>query len=145
MASRFDEAKQAVVVEMLRAGFRRSQAAMKAGVTPQTVRLLVRAGLDANGEPMAGSFAEAVADAEDEAVGQVENQLFAAAQSGMPWAVQLYLKGKARDEYGDKPPVTNINNNTIQVEGSADDRRKVIAALSAELDARKAITAGDAE
>lgn len=133
------------MVEMLRAGFRRSQAAMKAGVTPQTVRMLVRAGLDANGEPMAGSFAEAVADAEDEAIGAVESQLYEAAKAGDAWAVQLYLKGKDRDTFGDKAPVTNVNvqNNNLTVDGSAEDRRKTILALSAELDARKALTTGD--
>ena len=77
---RFDEPAQAVVVAMLAAGFRRSQAALKAGVTPQTVRLLIRAGLDEHGDPIAGTFAEAVANAEDAAIGSVENKLFEAAQ-----------------------------------------------------------------
>lgn len=133
------------MVALLGAGFRRSVAATKVGITPQTIRLLIRAGLDAHGEPMPGTFAERVANAEDSVIGSVEEKLYAAAQLGEPWAVTAFLKAKARDEYGDRPAITNVNvGNTLIVEGTAEQRRQSIAALGLELDARRALTQGNA-
>ncbi len=139
----FNEAKQAAVVELLRQGFRRSQCAQRVGTTTATIRNLVRAGLGAEGTPLPGTFAERVAQAEDEVVGTVENQLVEAAVRGEAWAITLFLKGKDRDTYGDKPAQTTVNvqNNTLQVDGTAEDRRQTIATLAAELDARRALTA----
>lgn len=142
---RFDEKAQATVVALLRAGYRRSQAALQAGVSPQAVRTLIRAGLDASGSPMDGTFAEEVANAEDAVIGSVETKLLEAAQAGEPWAITAFLKAKARDEYGDKPPSINVNNDnrTVNIGGTAEDRVNTISALAAELDARRALTSGD--
>lgn len=138
----FDTTRQATVIGLLRAGARRSEAAARAGVTPGTIRSLIKAGIGGDGLPMPDTFAEAVSDAEDEAIGTVESQLYAAAKEGQPWAVTMFLKGKARDEYGDKPATTNIQVNTLGVDGSAEDRIRTIAKMQAELDIRLALTAG---
>lgn len=140
----FDEARQAAAVALLGQGFRRSQVAARVGVTAQTIRMMIRQGLGADGQPMPGTFAEKVAEAEDAVIGTVENQLLEAAQRGEAWAITLFLKGKDRDTYGDKAAVVNVSNttNTLVVEGTAEDRRRTIANLAAELDARRALTQG---
>ncbi len=138
----FDAAKQLAAVELLRQGFRRSQVAARVGITASQLKNLIRAGLDADGTPMPDTFAACVADAEDEVVGSVENQLVEAAVRGEAWAITLFLKGKDRDTYGERAAQTTVNvqNNTLQVDGTAEQRRQTIAALASELDARRALT-----
>lgn len=142
----FTPDKQLAFVELVRQGFRRGDAAARVGVTASTVRRAIRAGLGEDGKAMDDTFAERVSDAEEQVVGAVESQLYQAASRGEPWAVTMFLKAKAKDEYADKPTVAvQVNNNTLNVDGTSEDRRRAIQALMGELDARLELDVIDVE
>lgn len=140
---KFDEPSQAAYVALAEQGFTRGECARRCHVSPQTVRQLIKIGLDEHGQPLPGTFAEALREVELECIEEAESQLFKAVQKGEPWAVQMWLKAKDKDTWADKPgAAVNVNvGNNIVVEGSPEERRRTIAALAGELDARaKAIT-----
>lgn len=134
---KFDDAARAVFLTVVRAGGTRSEAAIAVGISTSTVRQAIKMGLDEHGQPLPGTFAEDLKEVELACVEKIEHKLYEAAEKGEPWAVQMWLKGKAKDTWADKPgPLVQVNNLTVA--GTPAERLDTIARLGGELDRRKA-------
>lgn len=133
----FTPEKQAAYLALIEQGFTRNEAAGRVGVSPVSVRRMLKTQIAEDGQPYEGSFAEAVRDLEEGRDQTAENMLYKAVKAGEPWAIQLWAKGRMREVFGDtKGPLVQINQNTVVVEGTPEDRRKAIANLQRELEAR---------
>lgn len=138
---KFTEAKQEAFLALLEGGNLRAESARRCDVSTALVRQALKMGLDSNGQPLPGTFAERVAEIEEVEREAVESKLYLAAVAGEPWAVQMWLKGKYREDWADKPgPLVQVNQNTLNIDGSPDERRRVIESLQSELNARLAIS-----
>jgi hypothetical protein len=130
---RFDASVRDQYVELLRQGRRRHEAARLVGVTPRTVS---RRRKD---DP---AFDEECILAEQEATEKVEDVLYASALNGEPWAVQMVLKARDRDRWGERKSVDVAVSGTVVVEVESGERLERIRALEAEL-RRRALQAAD--
>jgi len=137
--AKFDETAQAVFLAVVKQGLTRAEAAERAGVSTATVRATIKMGLDEHGQPREGTFAYDLKEIELDQLERVESKLYEAALRGEPWAVQMWLKGKARDTWAEKPgpaAVVNVSNTQVNVEGTPEERRKTIAELQDALERR---------
>lgn len=143
---KFGADKQALFLMLLEGGALRSEAARRCNVSTATVRSALKMGLDSEGNPLPDTFAEKVAEIEETERELAESILYKAVKNGEPWAVQMWLKGKYREMWADKPgPLVAINNQTLNIQGTPDEQRRAIEALATELDARMEIAPGLAQ
>lgn len=121
-AVRFGPERRERVLGGMRRGLRPYAAAKAAGVSSETLRRTRKA------DPV---FDEACVLAEQEWLEQIEGKLIEAAEAREPWAIQMLLKSRGRETWGDKREVSVTVSGTVEVE--AGERLSRIAALEARL------------
>ncbi len=91
--NKFDTIKRNEYLELLRQGHTRGLAASLVGIHRATVSTHMKKDSE---------FAEAVSEAESDAIGKVENALFEAATSGNVTAIQVYLYNRNPERWADR-------------------------------------------
>jgi len=120
--NKFDSIKKDEYLELLRQGHTRGLAASLVGIHRATVSTHMKKD---NG------FAEAVSEAESDAIGKVENALFEAANSGNVTAIQVFLYNRDPKRWSDRRSVrlAGEGGGPIEVRES-DAKSKLISMLN---------------
>ena len=119
---KFDTIKKDEYLELLRQGHTRGLAVSLVGIHRATVSTHMKKDT---------VFAEAVSEAESDAIGKVENALFEAAISGNVTAIQVYLYNRDPKRWTDKRNIrlAGEGGGPIEVK-EVDGRAKLLSALN---------------
>ena len=130
--NKFDTIKKGEYLALLRQGHTRGLAASLVGIHRATVSTHMKRDK---------GFAEAVSEAESDAIGKVENALFEAATSGNVTAIQVFLYNRDPKRWSDKRNIrlAGEGGGPIEVRES-DAKSKLLAELN-----RYAVRAREAE
>jgi hypothetical protein len=122
--NKFDSIKKDEYLALLRQGHTRGLAASLVGIHRATVSIHMNKDR---------GFAEAVSEAESDAIGKVENALFEAAISGNVTAIQVYLYNRNPERWADKRSVrlASEGGKAIEIEYvPVDAKAKLISELT---------------
>ena len=129
--NKFDSIKKEKYLEYIRGGQTRGYAATLAGIHRATVSIHMKKDKD---------FADAVSEAESDAVGKVEHALFEAATSGNVTAIQVFLYNRDPKRWSDKRNIQLAGEGGGPIKVEVDGKGKLISAIN-----RLAARAGEAE
>jgi len=125
--NKFDTIKKDEYLELLRQGHTRGHAASLVGIHRATVGIHMKKDR---------GFAEAVSEAESDAIGKVENALFEAAISGNVTAIQVYLYNRNPERWSDRRSVRLAGEGGGPIEVKEIDAKSKIISIIAGLSAR---------
>ena len=125
--NKFDTIKRNEYLGLLRQGHTRGLAASLVGIHRATVSIHMKKD---------SGFAEAVSEAESDAVGKVENALFEAAISGNVTAIQVYLYNRNSERWADRRSVRLAGEGGGPIEVKEIDAKSKIISIIAGIAAR---------
>jgi len=125
--NKFDSIKKGKYMELLRQGHTRGLAASLVGIHRATVSIHMKKDR---------AFAEAVSEAESDAIGKVENALFEAAISGNVTAIQVYLYNRNPERWADRRSVRLAGEGGGPIEVKEIDAKSKLIGIIAGLSAR---------
>ncbi|MFC1929742.1 class I SAM-dependent methyltransferase [Chloroflexota bacterium] len=125
--NKFDSIKKDEYLELLRQGHTRGLAASLVGIHRATVSTHMKKDK---------GFAEAVSEAESDAIGKVENALFEAAISGNVTAIQVYLYNRNPERWADRRSVRLAGEGGGPIEVKEIDAKSKLISIIAGLSAR---------
>jgi hypothetical protein len=116
-----DDTKKTAYLEHISNGHTRGYAATLVGLHRTTILRHMKDDKD---------FAQAVTEAEADAIGKIENALFEAAQSGNVTAIQVFLYNRDPKRWSDKRNVQLAGEGGGPIKVEVDGRAKLISALN---------------
>ncbi len=125
--NKFDSIKKDEYLALLRQGHTRGLAASLVGIHRATVSTHMKKD---------NEFADAVSEAESDAIGKVENALFEAAISGNVTAIQVYLYNRNPERWADRRSVRLAGEGGGPIEVKEIDAKSKIISIIAGLSAR---------
>ncbi len=125
--NKFDSIKKDEYLGLLRQGHTRGLAASLVGIHRATASIHMKKDT---------GFAEAVSEAESDAVGKVENALFEAAISGNVTAIQVYLYNRNPERWADRRSVRLAGEGGGPIEVKEIDAKSKIISIIAGISAR---------
>jgi len=125
--NKFDSIKKDAYLELLKQGHTRGLAASLVGIHRATVSIHMKKDK---------GFAEAVSEAESDAIGKVENALFEAAISGNVTAIQVYLYNRNPERWADRRSVRLAGEGGGPIEVKEIDAKSKLISILNRLSAR---------
>ncbi len=125
--NKFDSIKKDEYLALLRQGHTRGLAASLVGIHRATVSIHMKKD---------SGFAEAVSEAESDAIGKVENALFEAAISGNVTAIQVYLYNREPERWADRRNIRLAGEGGGPIEVKEIDAKAKLISIIAGMSAR---------